>query len=360
MSINFRFRRHNLYSLLGGISPLDLTRLSIDSLEEAGDFIRSYGFDWEDKDDRKLLLSFYQKALVFLKEQILEEDEEVPKPIDDFNEFQDLRQLFVFVNPKVEQSEELRKMSCALLKIMHLFVHFSHDIYSAFPEEIKNQTLKPLNQYVVQDSVAGATYLRNKTESIKLYKFEQKPIKDAHSGILKLLAKRKVYALNIYDNIGVRFVTKNKFDTFRVVRFLLQNSVVSAKHSIPNQAVNSVYPLNLFFEAMDNLRTKTEDFDFDQVEAIIDKKLEENQDRAEYLVKENDFSGEGYKFIKFISRRLIRVKVNGEIHRFFYPYEVQVMTQDDYLESIQGDQAHHAYKQRQRVAARRRLFGLPS
>ena len=87
------------------------------------------------------------------------------------------------------------------------------------------------------------------------------------------------------------------------------------------------------------------------------KKLLENVDRAEYLLKENNFSGEGYKFIKFVSRKLIRVNVNGYAHRFFYPFEVQVLTKDAYLLSIQGEQAHHEYKKRQRQAARMRLLG---
>lgn len=357
--MNFRFRQHNLYSLMGGLSPLDLKRLSIDSLEEAGDFIRSYGFNWDDEDDRKLLLSFYHKSLVFLKDKILEEGEEIPSPIDDFNNFKDLRQLFVYSNPNLsDNSEPLQKMACAMLKVMHLMVHFSHDMYSLFPKEITEQVLKPFESCLVDDSMAGAQFLKNETESIKLYKFEQKPIKDSHSGLLKLLAKRKVFALNMYDNIGVRFVTKNRFDSFRVVRFLLQNAIVSATHSIPNQAVNLIYPVNLFLEVMDNLRTKSEHIEVDELEELLQKKLSENKDRAEYLEKDNKFTGAGYEFIKFVSRRMVKVKVGDETHRFFCPYEVQIMTQDAYLDSIQGELSHKKYKERQRVAARRRLFGL--
>lgn len=358
--LNYRFRRHNLETLLGGVSSLDLSFMSIDSTEDAHDFLTSYGFDWSDEEDRKKLMAFYQKALVFMKTSILEPDEEIPAAISDLNEFKDLRQLLVNVNQKAEVAHDVRLWSCALLKVLHVIIHFSHDMYSIYPEEIQSQILGPINAVLQRDPVAGSVSLQKEaqTEVIKLYKFEQKPVKDFRSSIIKLLAKRKLFALNIYDNIGVRFVTRNIFDSFRVCRFLTQNGILNSMHSITDQSANSIYPTNLFLEVMDGLRTRGEDFDSNEVNAILLKKLEENKDRAEYLEKENTFSGEGHSFIKFISRRLIRVEINGEQHRFFYPFEVQIVTQEDYLQSFTGDQAHHAYKDRQRVAARKRLLGL--
>lgn len=358
--LNYRFRRHNLETLLGGVSSLDLPFMSIDSTEDAHDFLTSYGFDWSEDEDRKKLINFYQKALVFLKTSILEDNEEIPAALSDLNEFKDLRQLLVNVNQKADVSHEIRLWSCALLKVLHVMIHFSHDMYSIFPEEIQQQILAPINSVLQRDPVASSVSLQkdSQSESIKLYKFEQKPVKDFRSSIVKLLAKRKLFALNIYDNIGVRFVTKNIFDSFRVCRFLTQNGILNSMHSITDQSANTVYPTNLFLEVMDGLRTRGESLDSNEVTVTLQKKLQENQDRAEYLQKENTFSGEGYSFIKFISRRLIRVEINGEPHRFFYPFEVQIVTQEDYLKSFSGDQAHSSYKNRQRIAARRRLLGL--
>lgn len=358
--LNYRFRRHNLETLLGGVSSLDLSFMSIDSTEDAHDFLMSYGFDWSDESDRKRLFGFYQKALVFLKTSILEPDEQIPASLSDLNEMKDLRQLLVNVNQKANVPTDVRLWSCALLKVLHVIIHFSHDMYSIFPEAIQEQILAPINSVLQQDPVAGSTILQvdSQTEMIKLYKYEQKPVKDFRSSIIKLLAKRKLFALNIYDNIGVRFVTKNIFDSFRVCRFLTQNGILNSMHSITDQSANTIYPTNLFLEVMDNLRTKGEALDPNEITAILEKKLEENQDRAEYLKKDNSFSGEGYQFIKFISRRFIKVEINGEPHRFFYPFEVQIVTQDDYLKSFSGDQAHDTYKDRQRQAARKRLLSV--
>lgn len=360
MSTNYRFRRHNMETLIGGISPLDLSSVSMESMDDATDFLLSYGFDWNQEIDRKELIGFYQKALVFLQSEICREGEKIPTLLTDMNELKDLRKLFIYVNDKTPSvSSDLRLWSGALLKVLHVVLLYSHDMYSIFPEEIQKQIMGPVEQHLHSDPVLGASVLRKNSteEAIRLYKFEQKPVKEFRSSILKLLAKRKLFALNLYDNIGFRFVTNSTFDCFRVLRFLMSNSIVNSFHTITDQSVNTVYPGNLFLEVMDHLRTKGEAMDSLEVDGILQKKLLENYDRAEYLMKENNFSGEGYKFIKFVSRKLIRVNVNGYSHRFFYPFEVQVLTKEAYLQSIQGEQAHHEYKKRQRQAARMRLIG---
>lgn len=360
MSGNFRFRRHNIETLIGGVSPLDLTSLSMESIDDAGEFLLSYGFDWNVEGDRKELLSYYQKALIFLQNEICRDGEVIPTVLSDINELKDIRRLFVYVNEKTPSiSSDLRLWSGALLKVLHVILLYSNDMYSIFPEEIQKQILGPVEQHLQSDPVLGASVLRKNSsdESVRLYKFEQKPIKEFRSSILKLLAKRKLFALNIYDNIGFRFVTNSTFDCFRVIRFLIAHSIVNPFHTITDQSVNTVYPTNLFLEVMDHLRTKGDFLESSEVDGVLHKKLLENYDRAEYLMKENNFSGEGYKFIKFVSRKLIRVDVNGYSHRFFYPFEVQVLTKDAYLQSIQGEQAHHEYKKRQRQAARLRLLG---
>ena len=75
MSTNYRFRRHTMDTLIGGISPLDLTTISMESVNDAEDFLLSYGFDWNDEADRKELFGFYQKAIVFVQSEICREGE---------------------------------------------------------------------------------------------------------------------------------------------------------------------------------------------------------------------------------------------------------------------------------------------
>jgi len=44
--------------------------------------------------------------------------------------------------------------------------------------------------------------------------------------------------------------------------------------------------------------------------------------------------------------------------RFFYPFEVQIMDRGTFERQSQGPTAHEAYKERQKKAARERVFGL--
>ena len=43
--------------------------------------------------------------------------------------------------------------------------------------------------------------------------------------------------------------------------------------------------------------------------------------------------------------------------RFFYPYEIQIMDNATFLKNQSGPMAHDAYKSRQRIKARERVFG---
>ena len=81
----------------------------------------------------------------------------------------------------------------------------------------------------------------------------------------------------------------------------------------------------------------------------------------EFQNKENIFTDPDYKFIKFISRKLISIEIQkkGQTEKvhFFYPFEVQIMSYETYLKNMRGPLSHEQYKKRQEKAARRRLFG---
>ena len=80
-----------------------------------------------------------------------------------------------------------------------------------------------------------------------------------------------------------------------------------------------------------------------------------------FFRKENSFSAQEFKYVKFICRRLIRVPLamsdkSLKDFQFFYPFEVQIMTQDVFDMVQTGDSEHTAYKNRQIEAARKRIL----
>ena len=365
MSENLYFRRQGLQSILGGVSVLDAPRLSVRNKDQAEEFIKSYGFFWESEEDRTLLQSYFRQAVIFLQEKFVESDKQKLSEFFENSGVDDLRSLLVVASDRSSDSKKLQTWACATLKVIHVIIHLNSDFYSLFNDEILSQILRPIQSHVVEDKIQGATFLQSEHEKIKLDKFESKPTKYQSSGIIKLLAKKRLMALNILDHIGVRFVTKNTFDVFQVIRFLVNYSLVSYPQCIVNESINTVYPTDLFLEVMDTLRARSSKNNSKdtskEISEMLDKKLLEVGDQAKFQNKESAFTDPDYKFIKFISRKLVRFRIQREGKqeelRFFYPFEVQVMSYEIYLKDMYGSLSHKEYKKRQEKAARVRLFG---
>lgn len=352
------FRRQAFMSLLDGVSVLDLPQLWITEMAEARSFIKSYGFDLDIEEDRKEVDRIHQKALMILREEFMSHEDKLPLQVYDPGTLKDVAELILHVSQT--KNKDLQKWSCALLKIMHVIVHLENDLYSIFTHEIQKQIIEPIESCIYDDPVKAEQTLQMGEDKIRLHKFEKKVRKDFNSAVIKLLSKKNLVALNIYDKIGVRFITKNTFDSFRVIRFLVDNELVSFPHSVVNESVNTVYPTNLFFEVVDELRLIRNGEDIPDLDSVLKKKIEEHMDRAEWRTKDSQFSDKDYRFIKFINRKLIKVKLNHlgseRDYKFFFPFEVQVMDYQTHLNNMRGPLSHSEYKERQRKGARARLF----
>ena len=189
-------------------------------------------------------------------------------------------------------------------------------------------------------------------------KFDIKPFKDSDSSITKLLAKPEEVAFGLMDKIGVRFVTPTIFDVFRVMRFLLFHHVISPAHLIPNQSNNTLYPVHLFLDVKESLN-KNSDLSPEQLDELLLQRLSEEASRAKFLKKPNMFTSDDYRFLKFITRQMVRVTIpeTQKSFSFVYPYEVQIIDYNHYIKSMTGPASHEEYKTRQRSRARERVLG---
>jgi uncharacterized protein (TIGR04562 family) len=202
----------------------------------------------------------------------------------------------------------------------------------------------------------------NDPDAVALKRFDTKPFKTSNSSVTKLLAKPEEVAFGILDKMGVRFVTRSMFDVFGVMRYLTRKNIISFPHIIPDQSNNNLYPVNLLFEVMESI-TKDMDLTEKDLDALMLKKLEESKDRAQFRRKMNYFSSTEYRFVKFITRKLINVDWPGENRKsfnFFYPYEIQIVDYETYLKNLTGPASHDEYKKRQVRKARVRIFGWNS
>lgn len=373
-SENFYFNPSVLSCAVGGISAIDLPQLEITSFAEASAFCQNYGFDLQNPQSLERAWLVHRRAVAFLRDHLLEPGESIPECLSDPVQLQSPAHLLVYASPKYAEAPQgsggdeldLRKWSCALLRIMHVYFHLESDLFSYFFNDIQDQILKPVQSHIFTEPGSDTVSLGSlqSENSIRLHKFEVKPFKATSSSIVKLLAKSDAITLTLLDKLGMRFVTRSVFDAFRVIRYLFDKHLVSFPHIIPDQSINTIYPTNLFLEVMSELRDQpgSEGFSPDRIQTLLDEHLSAAGHRAQWREKPNAYTDKDYRFIKFINRKLIEVNLqqaegSPRPFGFFYPFEIQIMDYQTYLNHLSGPSAHDQYKDRQRKAARLRVLG---
>lgn len=361
MSYRFQFDTDILNSVAGGRSAIDMAKLQIHSLEEANSFLLAYGFDYQNEKIVDRLWYFHRRAIVLMTEKLRFQLEEIPEIIREPKKLQDIRMLLLYASTNNPDEKDLQKWACALLRCMHVFVHAEQDLFSFFSEEIQQQILAPIQKHIVHEGVSHRPSLVThdaEPSRVDLMSFQIKPFKTSTSSVIKLLAKPDALAMRLFDKLGLRFVTKNIFDSFRVIRFLAEEHIISFPHIMPDQSTNTIYPVDLFLKNCEELIEKNKEYSEEEVEAYFIEKLAKIRNKIQFVKKENVFSGEDFHYIKFICRKLIHIQPpQGKDHfSFFYPFEVQILDDASYQRSLTGESDHSQYKDRQILAARQRLF----
>lgn len=362
MPQKFLFDSDMLISVAGGRSAVDSPRLHIQSLDQATSFIQSYGFDLTRPQDLEKLWYYHRRALVLIVEKLGFDLQEIPELLRERRFLGDLRRLFLLASSTEESERRLQRWSCAILRCMHVYVHAENDLFSSFGEEIQSQILTPFQKAIYHDGTTHKAYLKSQRpegrEPVELLGFEVKPFKTSSSTVIKLLAKPDALAMKIFDKLGVRFVTRSLFDSFQVIRFLVEENIMSYPHIMPDQSSNNLYPVDLFISVCKELTESGKDYSEEALNLLFEQKLQASGSEAQLFRKQNSFSGDDYRFIKFITRKLIHIQTqNGkEPFSFFYPFEIQIMDHSAHQAVLSGPSEHDAYKERQRLAARKRLF----
>jgi uncharacterized protein (TIGR04562 family) len=351
--------REGLEVLIGGKAVLDLTGLQIQSVEQARRFLKTYGFDPDDANTLERLWGYHKRAVLFAHREILEASDSMPDLMSEPEKLGDLTRLFILASAPGNENTEMKRWACGLLKIIHALVHLDSDLFARFSEPIQSQILAPFDAELVNDPVLGLSLgAVGKSGGVPLKKFERKAFKTPDSSLLKLLVKAENIAFRLMDKVGVRFVTRDIYDGFRVLRYLLKNSIVSLPNTIPDQSNNTLYPLNMFVEMVEETRD-LEHLDNDKIDQLLKYRLVQHQARARYNEKINPYTNPRYRFIKFISRKLIKIDMaEQQTIQFFYPYEVQIVDYESYVLGQSGEASHAEYKRRQCRQARARVFGL--
>lgn len=360
MQLNVEFDPEVFWSLIGGRAVVETPRLSLKSLDEAHAYLRAYGYDMATEADREKLWLIHSRAVIYLRTQLLKDGESLPEEISDPKQLGDIGNLLMLASIRDSSKDGLHRWSCALLRVMHVISQLHNDLFNYFSLEIQEEIFKPYRHFIQRDPDKGIRLGGNGEDSVPLQSFDIKPFKDSDSSITKLLAKPDEVAFGLLDKIGVRFVTPTLFDTFQVMRFLVRQHVVSPANVIPSQSNNTLYPINLFLEVIEGL-PRTTDMDPAEIDKMLLERLEKDMKRAQFLEKHNMFTSRDYRFVKFITRQLVRVthRETQKSFSFFYPYEVQILDHAHYLRTMTGPASHDEYKMRQRTRARERVLSEP-
>lgn len=344
-----------LRSMVAGESAIDVPRLTLRTLGEAEAFIEGYGYDWQSNRHTALLESIRIEAWEFIEEELLSDLN--LRPDHAIRSESDLRVLLLLAsNPGAERSVE-QKWACALLRVMHTFAHARAYFNEHYGDAIRNQILSRFEPHLhmsLQGLVLGTS------PGIELIEFEVKPAKPARSVVMKLLQKPENVAADIFDRIGVRFVTRERFDALLVVKYLRQNNVVMFANIKPSRSRNTLINLDAVAADLEVSRERVERGEWTAEEQLqwMRKQAREREYPGAPEPSYNPFSALAYHSIQFTCRQLIRVPAphSDEEIDFFFPYEVQVLDERSYHDSRSGFSSHDHYKERQKDAVIQRVL----
>lgn len=395
----YDFRWDVLDVIVSGKSSIDsLHGFQITSKDEADRFIQSYGYDLEDPIERAEIMGNFHEALNFVRTHFLQPDNpnglklEIPRKVVELG---DVRELFLMASlaspgqTDNAQGQALRQWACSLLKVMHTIAHIDKDLRSSYFSDIQQQIFDRFYK-LIHRTADGQLYLgENEADPLRvdLVAFETKPKKSRDSTLLKLLHKPENVAEDIFDRVGIRFITITRLGSLRVVKYLKDKMVVMAPNIKPSRSRNTLVDLETFRDGMTDALARCEAGEI--TEETLVQELHKSC-RPPAVSQDNPHSSEFYRAIQFTCRQLVKLKnpvyddvrelkqlvkqkgaqediakVTDRIElkylqrdiRFFYPYEVQVVDAKSAEENEKGRSAHSEYKKAQIQTALRRVMG---
>lgn len=389
-SLRESFAWDTIRAILDGTSPLELPAMAVGSREEALEFLRHYGFDLTDPDDLHEALQIHEDAVRFIQRYLLSDHGATlrlatPREVTHPAHIADL-----LVLASSAERSPVALWACAVLRVMHTIHHANRAFHNENIDEIRKQVLDPFRQCLHVDEL-GCPVLQKGSTQVPLEGVFFKEDKSRDSIILKLLHKPNNVAQDIYDWIGIQFVTRTPVEALSVLRFLRQYHLVTFANIVPGRSINNLIDLPLFLSTYEELKACYRAHEDVEELSLLERLSNDTKDfaRLEATVHMNPFSGTEYRSIQFTCRQLVKIphpalrslesmeKILQEHQHdevvqllltklekistqkeitFFFPYEIQIFDYENYLKTRMGESSHASYKKRQLHAARRRVL----
>lgn len=354
-----------LHSIIGGRSALDVPQLHLFSLEEAHNFLLAYGFDWTLPGDREIIEKARQEAIGFLEEELLDDEPDLCIP-EHIRKERDVRKLMLWASQRPIGPQQ--RWCCALLRVMHTISHSQSYFNERFTNQIRTQILQRFEPHLHHEHKGDkGLYLGQHRDAIPLVRFEVKQAKTLRSVVMKLLHKAENVAADVFDRIGVRVVTWERFDALMAIRYLRSKHLIMFANIKPSRSRNTLIDLQQLQQDMSVLDEMVREGIMPathKLQALRQRVRDQNYPSSKTR-DYNHHSAVDYHSIQFTCRQQIKVPEpysdphdpNRPTIRFFFPYEVQILDQESYEISRSGLASHDEYKKRQRNTVKERVLG---
>ena len=365
------------------------------NIKQVHSFLEAYGFNQSDPVLRAETFGTYQESLQFVRRYFLKEgnnengiDLVIPKSLCTIRDVSELFHMATWADRNFSYQECL--WAQIILKVMHTILHVDKDLRYNYLSQIQQQTFDRFYKYLSR-SEDKKLYLGKESDKDKvlLEDFKTKSKKGRDSIIIKLLHKEENVTEEVFDRIGVRFVTFSKLDCLRVIKFLYQNNVIVVHNIKPSRSRNSLIDLQSFKRHHYSVLRMAlrNDINEERFHKALNREIKAPLTKSD----DNIHSSEFYSSIQFTGHHLIKyrnpfadefLKLRNQAKetikegknplaeqivsmdhslisqniRFFYPFEVQIIDRETHKNNIEGEGNHQDYKKGQLRSAMRRLF----
>jgi uncharacterized protein (TIGR04562 family) len=323
--------------------------MRLSTADEAQAFLEAYGFDPRDPADQLELDEAYTLAQQFIRDVLLPYGNLVDIPPDMPTSYSEVLLL------SSTSGHPLRDWACSFLRVSHAVAHAR---YTRDEEALAAARHQIFDRFSTHLQVGNDSMIVTDGEMrIPLIRCDFKPEKPWDSLVLKLLHKVDAVATEVYDHLGVRFVTPDKAYALLLLKYFRTHNVFAFANIKPSRSINTLIDLKAFRAAFEEIEESYHhgEMSFKEFTALVHQ-LDASPKAENADAGRNPHTSTDYQTMQFTARALVRIPTTTGHKRVFVPFEVQIMDIDSYTAIQQGAGNHAAYRQRQRDAVSRRVF----
>lgn len=232
--------------------------------------------------------------------------------------------------------------SGAILRVLHTLTHSHSYLNDIYHDPIRKQIFGRFNKHIIRKD--NECFLGN----IKLIDVEFRAAKSRRSVAMKLMHKAENVSADIFDWLGIRFITEYRSDVIDVLAFLREKHIITYANLKPSRSRNTLIDLNWVNQCFN---------DGMSVEDIRHEMQSMKYPSSDTGLTDNKFSEISYHSVQITCRQRIKIdQPNDEKLCFYFPFEIQMMDWQSYLKTREGLASHDEYKNRQRTTVRKRVL----